>query len=1595
MKKADTHIFAGMQRDASISKQQPQFLFDAHNIRFTAREGDTLMSITNEKGTKEAVIAGQNANNKIIGTYVGHCVIGDYLAIFTHSLSGDYIFRLKKEDNGSFTITCLTGADNNGTFKSLQLGFNPDYPLQTLGVYENKFIQKVYWTDSINQPRVINIVKDLLQGNVVYNDDSFDFVPVLDLNDSIYVRKIADTTGSFGAGVIQYFVSYYNKYGQESNISCSSSLIPTSFMGKAGSPEEKIGNSFEVTIENLDSNYEYVRVYSLFRSSLNATPACKRVTDIRIGNGGGDENPYTAINPKLVTTITRKAFFDFKIEDDWIPAGTSETENLISRITIPNTNITTACYVFTKDKYPKLLITTTVFQDGKWSLKYITWGNADTIYLTVNDLSYIKDSTYEGYRIFGSLKYTDYEVPADFIIADSMEEGQKGSVTFTDNGTIGDDIDPLQLLYIGGESITAETMEQQSGTLFLGNIKVSRTQIPDTLKKSLSEKASGVKTASNWSYKRYAYIPLAENSDTYKWGSSLNAKLRNQYDSNGFYNESDPNISTAGFKSNEHYRLGVQFQYKTGKWSEPVFLADKIENEFPDIININSYQRLSIPSFAASLDTDSCKELIDSGYVRARAVAVMPSIQDRLVIAQGMLCPSVFSIGFKNAHSPDFQSSWFFRPWPASDSKADVFNEDTANAFKGASVEYRDQHSLYGFNNYGAEIQGMPYSQIGNVHKTWGGKFYTNRSVLPYPGIDKTVVVSDNFDDKDKRIVTVDQCSSIFCVNQGDVTMHSPEFEFNDSFSSLDLTTVRLRNVGQVLFSSNVGTIDIRTSTPPIGDTSAGFVPRMLRNTSAINSDKRLCAGLFYDDYLVDDYGDGDFGKWGDQVSDFSFMVYPWHKTGSLNNDCNRPSGKGTRTSMLERKIISNLKFAEKTSFFSTPSNLSLSGEENGNNIKNAIQLFNSDQPTVTRVAGLNYYGNVDSVLIPPAQYGVILSNGGGDSLRQITYKWHMEDGELTNKIEVPSYPMFDDDPSDFWFGHINAYTKLRRGQTMLDPAFSTSQNIETGIGDKNGQLKSSRDTIRMKYKSSPHAVISMEMPLLNPKTSSNASLYMAEIYREENKDSDFGGTSDEAIKSNMWIPAGEPVRLSEKGTVIHYDYGDTWYQRYDCLKTYAYTNEDTNSIVEIGSFMIETHVNIDGRYDKNRGQDNNLNMSPVNFNLINPVYSQSNNFFNYRILDSDYYNLNEFSSMITWSKQKNNASETDPWTDITLASTLDIDGTKGKITALAVSGNALYAFQENAVAQILFNSRVSIPTSDNIPIEISNSYKVDGERYITTSIGCMDKFSLTKAQNGIYFIDSVSKALYNLSEKGLSNISDAHGFGYWFSQQDTKNKWFSGVWKDSVLNDTNGISLYYDYNKKDLYVSTRDTTLCYSELIGQFTSFLNYNGSVLFNIDSDFHALTSNDNNTTDLWDMFKGEYNNFYHNSYGSDLTFVSNAESTVDKIFTNLEIRADFYNNDELLHEQFFDSIRVWNEYQDTGVTPLVFKNFPSYSDIKSNTKKKFRIWRCDIPRALRKVSETQSRRSQDRIRNTWCKIKLLMNTKSDNRMELHDTQVIYYT
>lgn len=1445
--KSSQHFFKGMQRDLSVSKFNPEYAFDAQNIRITARDNNTLLTVTNERGNKEIPLQSPSGDPVAIdGVLLGQNVLNNYVTLFTKG-TNDNIYRL--ENKGTYFETLLLFSGN--------LNFSTDYPIENIGVYENDNIQKVYWIDGLNQSRVINIVAtDSVRAK--WDNDSFNFVQDLSLKETVTVTRNDLASGSFSSGVIQYAFTYYNKYGQESNIFYTSPLEYISFASRGASPEEKVSNSFTLTIENADTRFDYVRVYSIHRASIDATPNVLNVVDI-------------PINPSTGSTTT---------------------------------------------------------------------------------------------------------------------------LTYVDNGTTGTSVDPTELLYVGGEDVVFGTIAQKDNTLFLGNANIQRKLVgTDIINKvkggniSFSSKYVGnyVQTSGFYPYKNSLYL-----------GSKIKS-----------------------FKYLEWYRFGVQFQHKSGKWSEPVWINDSYNSQYKPSLTSGS---LSLIQAQYSLPADVIQLAINQGFTRVRGVVVYPTLTDREVIAQGILCPTVYNVGDRFSNSPFAQASWFSRPNLAFDiehnqsnwtgfgdwsdyanSKAAVIRNSNVNLTvnpgtpqektilidivnKGAWAEFRHNRPIPNNWERGAEIQCLanvpsnPYvSQSGSDLNSWSANH-----------------------------------AEYFFIDQSILTLHSPDIEFDDGVQNLDSSGLKLRIVGIVPMTGNASDIDIQTSTPANDTDKMGFYKEFVGvENNSYHGLKNLVSGAYWFDKMTDmESVDDDHGYTE------AFMVYAWHRNGSLNNQ--GPVTEGTRTAMLDKKKISNMKFSSFSYFLSSPWLAYVENDNNHTGIT-GVGIFNSNEQSLVRIPApansglgdLNYYGNIDKVLAATRvedEYTVTMKFQDGDKTETLNRK----DG----------YPIV--------VTGVNTAATYAH-QLFVGGSFPI-QFVKRSDGAQLTKVPNGTDAVRIKYKSTPHAVFALNwtkdgkqviLPTnretdyetawsVNPVTpnadnthffwnpsakritdttstikddvyqdvisnyTSNfydnnySYLFLAELYND-NVQNRFGGQTEEAFENNHWLPAGEPFSLLDADgnpvpyLYVYYTEGDTFFQRYDCMKVYPSTLEDQNSVNEIVSFMCETRVNIEGRYDRNRGQISNLTMTPTNFNMMNPVYNQANNFFNYRAINHSKFNLNYFPNTITWTKEKQLGSITDTWTNITMASTLDLDGDKGEVVSLNTFKNEIFAFQRMGLSNILFNSRVQIPTSDGMPIEITNGLKVSGKRYISNTIGCANKWSIAESPSGLYFIDNETNSLY-LFNGEIVSLSDKLGFRQWISAHNVHVNWEPVGY--------NNYRSFYDKNNNDVYFTYKDHCLCYSELINQFTSFMSYEGvPAMFNVSSEFYAFKNGK-----MWEQFAGDYNMFFGEYKPFSITFVANAEEPNDKIFNTVEFRADSWDGDNLMSNKTFDTLDVWNEYQH-GTTPLT--NLLGHP---SPLKKKFRIWRANIPRAI--VN------NRDRIRNTWAYIKLGMNTPNTYRTEFHDAIIHYF-
>ena len=1500
--KSDSHIFGGMQRDFDIAKHQSQFLYDALNIRFTPIEGDTMMALTNERGPLETY--------SLDGKYLGHYTFNNFIIVFTkdeESNSPDKIYQIYPETQ-----------NNPKLLYEGNLGLSLDNPLETLGVYENDYLSKVYWVDGINQPRVIKLITPR-EGEEEYNyysrifpnskgiDTQFDFVSSLQLNEDISVERILGE-GIFAPGVIQYAFAYYKLNGQESNIFYTTPLNYITFTNRAGSPEDRVANSFKIIMKNLDAtHFDFIRIFSIHRTSYNSTPTVRRLVDLSLANI------------------------------------------------------------------------------------------------------------------------------------------QNNTLQFTDNGGMGDNVDPTELLYIGGEQIIAQTITAKDQTLFLGNLQLQRH---DDLQTKLGLSSPDF---------QFNTIEINDQLEREGTGSGY------YYYTNGLLNQRH------GFKNREHYRLGIQFQHITGKWSLPIYLDDYTINSQsgPSISEgdtIADFTNLGISS-TITLNTQQLNTLINNDYVKIRPICVFPNINDRLVLTQGILCPTVYNYCSRVKNAPFTQSSWFFRLNPNKEANSTNYPDNTTSAW----VEFRHNRTLRSEMVLGGEIQGFGSAQ----------------------GAEKWITSSQYFN----------TYPLAYAIDQSILTMHSPEIEFDTDINFLTDVNWKLRLVGIANFTSSYGDIDIQTSSPAI--TGSGFNHYTVGHQDSDQCFKSMVATKSWIDgpVVVTSGDDTKYEGLERQENYKNFIVYPWQRSGSLNNDVKRPADKGARSAELKNKKLSNLRFSKNNTWFNNQINCNYS--------ITPIVIFDSDQPSLVKLQNMNptntktlaYYGNIDTMVIQNiSNYKSKIEGndentiaelndlGGGNTLCnddnisiRIKYKstkhivfglknnsgfrntilpslgninrvptdseyythlpeWYSDDSDSDNELQeaVDAFwtlrdgyiyfnqwfnyrkTVYEQNPQDYenqiiinfgdnrqtgilyklirnqiaWAGQgaqedeFDWYYRSLNDQEKKYAYYQYGQSIYKHIGNSNLEFYCQLEDWAGESSSESNYIPFQNIINVTPEY---PYLFLGELYREPNESTDFGGKNPDALLHNTWLPAGKAIRLPELQENVNsytinliYDQGDTWYTRYDCLKTYPFTEEDENSIIEVGSFMCESRVNGDGRYDKNRGEVNNLlNFRPTNFNLINPVYTQPDNFFSYKIIDEELAGQNLLPNTITWSKINPQGNDIDLWTNITMANTLDLDGVQGQIRSLQLFNNNIYCFQDTAISNILFNSRVQIPVSDGVPIEISNGQKVEGSTYITTNYGCTNKKSIVITPSGVYFLDTISNQLMNIGE-GISSVSGTHGFSHWFKSKDNHDTLKSS----------------YDFVNNDLYLNWDDTSLVFSEALGQFTSFMSYEKvHSIFNTNKNIFCIRD-DNNSCKIYKMFNGAYCYFFGEPKEYKLKFISNQDSAIDKIFLNLEGRVDFKDiNTGVKAKKFFDYIRVTNEYQDTGETSINTNT----RRVVTNTsgRKKFRIWRTEIPRALK-----NNKRSLDRIRNTWASIELGMfnlgeNATSDQindyintQMTLHDIEVQYF-
>jgi hypothetical protein len=473
-----------------------------------------------------------------------------------------------------------------------------------------------------------------------------------------------------------------------------------------------------------------------------------------------------------------------------------------------------------------------------------------------------------------------------------------------------------------------------------------------------------------------------------------------------------------------------------------------------------------------------------------------------------------------------------------------------------------------------------------------------------------------------------------------------------------------------------------------------------------------------------------------------------------------------------------------------------------------------------------------------------------------------------------------------------------------------------------------------------------------------------------------YGGNGYESKKRSNYLEIG---LYNDIATDVYecINYGDTYIGDFKFTKLvktdtelYSHSYTQTTEIVE---FRVETTVNIFNRNDQSlTDYDTRWQPRYDEYQRYNKVYSQEPGFILRRDLDYKFKRVSSYDTNVISSKIKTAGEVIDSWTDLRPNNILTLDGKYGPINTLISFKDNLYTLQDLGVAYLSILPRVQVDGSDGIGLALGTGKVLDEYKYVTTESGTKNKWSVVVSPNSIFYYDSLNKSINGVRE-GVTGISDAKGMHTYL----INNTISTTLEADNPILNT-GVIGGYDYINNDLLLTflqgSSSFTIAYNEMAQQFTSFYDYKPSRYIS-KGDILLTTSPDH--SELWKQYEGEYNKFYGTYYPSSITLLVAPESDQDTILDNIMYKSEVYLNDVDQPLETLTHTRVYNEYQDSTLTPLIVGR-------DKNLRRKFRDWNMELPRQLD---------SRQRVRNPWNFVDLQFTNIDNYKLILHEPVINY--
>lgn len=1554
MIKQDRHLFKGLNMDSARSIHSQEYLVGAQNIRISSSRAGTLLAVTSFKGNKsvklysytkdeQGNITGYETYNgdKISGICLGSVVLNNYLILFVHESEGvDVIYRLtlitEGEENGGFLVSTLAKGDMN---------WDLEHPIEAIPYYELDTLQTVYYVDGKNPLKKIYIDDSHIEEGSIQESETD-----LTGQETFSIQKIAG--GQFPPGTVQYAFTYLNPNGIETPLVLISNLQFTVINNTAYGPDETVPVAFNVTINNVNTKYAYLRLYAVVKTQNNATPQSRIVRTVQL-----DESS---------TTVT--------IMDDGMAGSTVDNSSLL----LNNTGSPIGGTIGFKDDLlflgnisetynaveyptnaPKLDTLTTISWINTPQGDYYEYDRNQGYPLDRGTSTYdsrIKTFKYnEHYRIAlqfqsaNGLWTEPIELGNPFIVDKHPEKSYNtgikvvhGQITLTANEVLSEDfvaVRPL-VIYPNGSQRRVLAQGVVSPTVF-----------------NIQQRANNSAYAvSSWFFR-----PNSNIADNYTISSDL--RVNNLY--NNRYNISDYT------QYNNTQQNGIWYEFRhmmplPGNWHKnaeiqsityPPMISNPGDkpnfNRKPDVANYPNY----VEGDEKLLDFTNINQWSEYFYVDSNILTFHSPDTEFDITTQQILQQENLAIRLVGVVPCNYTTS-YCRITGTPTTAALTYHSGAASIYNFWGL-YNNPNTQVLRDWNGTTSDKRVYGALGVVNMfidmpcNWqgggfgrGSNFY-NFAIYPWHrngslnnystswNADDVPVATGEFDQKfmsNLRVAKeVNWFSTPLVQNITAPGIWQSSWSANNILN-LDITGIQ-SNITNITYK---GAYD--------------FLSTVTRNhflDNAQDSHGNVHRAFLQDKTEVYSY----------YTNDLSHSEYT--TAAEYNTGYNLYEGQRAMPDGLDDQICG------------------------GDYSANALEFskYYGYPICASFISGLDVMEETTIQLEEHLRRGAYRWISWVGFLNPNQYTHHSDTSDAGSKIELRQ--MYGSEPVPIQFkSGTHAVFALKSGSPNI-------VNIlpERGIDDTDYQAF---------WESNNTPCNGAHMGQGNSSYSNYEGLFLAEIYNPNV----IWEVDNNVVET--WNIGGPSVQLNEAGnTIIELTEGDTYFQRYDCLKTYQYNTEAKNNIVEIYSFLCETRVNLEGRYDTNQGTSpDNTVMNPNNFNIVNQGYTQNNQFFAQADVENIGAESDTFRTSIIWSEPKINGEEVDSWLQFNSTSIYNLDGSLGSVTALKKFNNELYVFQEGGIGQILYNNRVQIPASDGMPIEITNSQRVQGVRYLTVNGGCQNKWAITQSKHGIWFIDNRQSSFNLFDGNNITDITQQQGMRSWINNNNLSLE----PWNLVNTQSFNNYRLFYDQTLDDLFIvgNTLETSPYYSTLTQSFNSFVNYeNTSFMLNLRDNFYGIKQN-GNSFNVWMQNDGDYLDFYDTRQPLSISFISNQDEPLDKTFDWIEYRADALTTEDKVNpNESFTHIDVENEYQ-KGSEKLSYRSFtyPESKDevdtkwkLSSNLKRKFRIWRALIPRD----NSQQGKPALNRMRNPWLKITLTKEADPEtvipNMFALYDLSVQY--